>query len=84
MSDTFYSWFTVTELHFWMFSTRAMAEGDEGITLRNAMVECMWVDVIERIKLLGVSILFRIYIDVKVNSFTNRMVILFYCQWISI
>lgn len=54
LNDTFYSWFTVTELHIWMLATRAMAEGEEGVALRNALVECLWVDVTERMKSLGV------------------------------
>lgn len=55
LADTFYSWFTVTELHIWMLSTRTMAEGEEGVVLRNAIIECLWGDVVERIKTLGVS-----------------------------
>lgn len=55
LPDTFYSWFVVTELHIWMLSTRAMAEGNDGNILRNAIVECLWTDVVQRIKALGVS-----------------------------
>lgn len=39
-----------------MLSTRAIAEGDEGLVLRNAIIECLWTDVVQRIKSLGVSI----------------------------
>lgn len=55
VKDTFYSWFTVTELHIWMLSTRAMAEGEDGTVLRNAIIECLWIDVAERMKALGVG-----------------------------
>lgn len=55
LKDTFYSWFAVTELHIWMLATRAMAEGEDGTVLRNAIVECLWIDVVERIKAFGVS-----------------------------
>ncbi|CAG9840040.1 unnamed protein product [Diabrotica balteata] len=51
--DTFYSWFTVTELHIWMLSLRAMAEGENGKDLRNAIVEALWTDVAQRVKRLG-------------------------------
>lgn len=57
LKDTFYSWFVVTELHIWMLATRTMAEGEEGTILRNGIIECLWVDVLERIKALGVSTL---------------------------
>ncbi|KAJ3641154.1 hypothetical protein Zmor_027671 [Zophobas morio] len=53
LPDTFYSWFVVTELHIWMISARAMAEGDDGRLLRNYLVEALWNDVGQRIKRLG-------------------------------
>lgn len=60
LPDTFYSWFVITELHLWMISTRAMAEGDDGKALRNAMIEALWKDIAERIKKVGVSRSFSI------------------------
>jgi cytochrome b pre-mRNA-processing protein 3 len=53
LPDTFYSWFVVTELHIWMISARAMADGDDGKFLRNYLVEALWNDVNQRIKHLG-------------------------------
>lgn len=53
LPDTFFSWFTVTELHIWMLSLRAVAEGDDGRILRNAIIEALWTDVAQRIKKLG-------------------------------
>ncbi|CAH0558851.1 unnamed protein product [Brassicogethes aeneus] len=45
LPDTFYSWFVITELHIWMLSVRAMAEGQDGRHLRNCLVEALWADV---------------------------------------
>ncbi|CAH1175863.1 unnamed protein product [Phaedon cochleariae] len=53
LPDTFYSWFVITELYIWMLSVRAMAEGKEGEVLRNAVVEALWIDVMQRVKKLG-------------------------------
>lgn len=53
--DTFYSWFVVTELHIWIMSVRALAEGDDGRTIRNAMIEALWTDVQRRGKKLLVN-----------------------------
>lgn len=53
LPDTFYSWFVITELHIWMLSARAMAEGDNGQVLRNSMFEALWADVAKRTKELG-------------------------------
>ncbi|RZC42783.1 ubiquinol-cytochrome-c reductase complex assembly factor 1, partial [Asbolus verrucosus] len=55
LPDTFYSWFVITELHIWMISVRAMAEGDAGRMLRNYLVEALWADVQQRVKKLGAS-----------------------------
>lgn len=55
LPDTFYSWFVITELHIWMLSARAMAEGDDGRLLRNSLIEALWGDVQQRTKKLGVS-----------------------------
>ncbi|XP_044730357.1 ubiquinol-cytochrome-c reductase complex assembly factor 1 [Chrysoperla carnea] len=48
LPDTFYTWFVVTELHIWILSVRALAEGDDGRTIRNAMIEALWTDVQRR------------------------------------
>lgn len=53
LPDTFYSWFVITELHVWMLSVRAMAEGDDGRVFRNSLVEALWTDVAQRVKQLG-------------------------------
>lgn len=57
LPDTFYSWFVITELHIWMLSARAMAEGKEGQLLRNSLVEALWTDVAKRTKKLGVILM---------------------------
>lgn len=53
LPDTFYSWFAITELYVWMLSVRAMAEGEDGKILRNAIIEALWADVAQRVKKLG-------------------------------
>ena len=55
MSDTFFSWFLITELHVWMLMVRFMAEGRKGELVVRNIVEAMWQDVTVRIGLLGVS-----------------------------
>ncbi|XP_050311707.1 ubiquinol-cytochrome-c reductase complex assembly factor 1 [Anthonomus grandis grandis] len=55
LPDTFYSWFVITEIHIWMLSARAMAEGEQGKVLRNAIVEALWTDVAKRAKKLGAA-----------------------------
>lgn len=55
LSDTFYSWFVITELHIWMVIVRCMAEGDVGPKIRNKIVEALWADVRQRVKQIGVS-----------------------------
>ncbi|KAK1137258.1 hypothetical protein K0M31_001772 [Melipona bicolor] len=53
MSDTFFSWFLITELHVWMLMVRFMAEGKKGELVVKNIVEAMWQDVTVRIGLLG-------------------------------
>nr|CAD7454953.1 unnamed protein product [Timema tahoe] len=53
LSDTFFSWFLVTELHVWMTLVRVMAEGKDGRFTRNVVVEAMWSDTATRAKKLG-------------------------------
>ncbi|XP_045494053.1 ubiquinol-cytochrome-c reductase complex assembly factor 1 [Colias croceus] len=64
LPDTFTSWFIVTELHVWLILVRYMAEdvtvtGDKkkllkgnGHFVRNCIIEALWADVANRIKLL--------------------------------
>ena len=55
MPDTFQSWFYVLHLHMWMVLIRLRSEGKYGKNLSYYMVELMWKDLQERIKLLGVE-----------------------------
>lgn len=70
LPDTFASWFNVTELHVWMLMVRYMAEDianttsekrkyikGDGHFVRNCIVEALWADVSNRIKLLEVSLI---------------------------
>lgn len=50
LSDTFFSWFVVTELHIWMLMIRCMSEGPDGRLLRNFLVETLWADASIRAK----------------------------------
>ncbi|CAK1598821.1 unnamed protein product [Parnassius mnemosyne] len=65
LPDTFASWFTVTELHVWLLLVRYMAEDvtsistdkkkyikGDGHFVRNCIIEALWADVANRIKLL--------------------------------
>ncbi|KAG6441547.1 hypothetical protein O3G_MSEX001865 [Manduca sexta] len=65
LPDTFASWFNITELHVWLVMVRYMAEDivhpttektkyvkGDGYFVRNCIVEAMWADVSNRIKLL--------------------------------
>lgn len=53
LANTFNSWFVVTELHIWMLSVRAMAEGpgaeEDGRFMRNEYIKLMWNEVQIRI-----------------------------------
>lgn len=68
LPDTFVSWFTVTELHVWMLMVRYMAEDimathsdkkkyvkGDGHFVRNCLIEALWADVGNKVKLLEVS-----------------------------
>uniref|UniRef100_A0A8D9BS58 Ubiquinol-cytochrome-c reductase complex assembly factor 1 n=3 Tax=Cacopsylla melanoneura TaxID=428564 RepID=A0A8D9BS58_9HEMI len=48
MDDTFHSWFLVVELHVWMLSVRVMRDEEFGKTVRDAIIQTMWSDVVER------------------------------------
>ncbi|KAL4716645.1 hypothetical protein ACJJTC_008280 [Scirpophaga incertulas] len=65
LPDTFASWFTITELHVWMLMVRYMAEDmiatnndkkkyvkGDGHFVRNCIIEALWADVGNKIKLL--------------------------------
>ncbi|XP_048479136.1 ubiquinol-cytochrome-c reductase complex assembly factor 1 [Plutella xylostella] len=64
IEDTFSSWFYITELHVWLLMVRCMAEDatnaaqkeryvkGDGWFIRNCIVEALWADVSNRIKLL--------------------------------
>lgn len=67
LPDTFASWFTITELHVWLLLVRYMAEDvtasstqkkkyvkGDGHFVRNCIIEALWADVANRIKLLDV------------------------------
>lgn len=55
ISDSFYSWFVLTELHVWMMMCRLMAEGKEGRFARNELVKMLWEDCGERLKLYKIN-----------------------------
>jgi len=55
MTDTFFSWFLVTELHVWMIMVRYMAEGKHGKLIRDNVIAAMWEDTDARISNLGVG-----------------------------
>ncbi|XP_053603316.1 ubiquinol-cytochrome-c reductase complex assembly factor 1 [Plodia interpunctella] len=65
LPDTFVSWFSITELHVWMLMVRYMAEDvpaaltekkkyvkGDGYFVRNCIIEALWADVGNKIKLL--------------------------------
>lgn len=52
MTDSFFSWFLITELHVWMLMVRTMAEAEDGKIARNSMIEAMWNDSATRAKVL--------------------------------
>ncbi|XP_026496866.1 ubiquinol-cytochrome-c reductase complex assembly factor 1 isoform X1 [Vanessa tameamea] len=65
LPDTFASWFIITELHVWLLLVRYMAEDvtslsgqknkyvkGDGHFVRNCIIEALWADVANRIKLL--------------------------------
>lgn len=55
MSDTFLSWYLVTELHLWMLCVRLMENGPEGALCKKFVIEHLWSDLRHRLKMLGVS-----------------------------
>lgn len=70
LPDTFASWFTITELHVWLLMVRYMAEDvmvptgekkkyikGDGHFVRNCIIEALWADVANKIKLLEVNLI---------------------------
>lgn len=55
MPDTFQSWFLVNQLHVWMCLVRLKVEGKDGRFVYRKLVEIMWQDVEERMKVMGVD-----------------------------
>lgn len=68
LPDTFASWFIITELHVWMLMVRYMAEDiavsatekkkytkGDGHFVRNCIIEALWADVANKIKLIEVG-----------------------------
>jgi len=55
MPDTFQSWFYIMHLHVWMILVRLKQEGKYGKNISYQMVEIMWQDVEQRVKLIGVE-----------------------------
>lgn len=53
MENSFNSWFLINSLHVWMLMVRAMGERENGVFIRNKIVEAMWKDVDLRTKHLG-------------------------------
>lgn len=54
MPDTFQSWFLVNQMHVWMCLVRLKEEGKDGRFMYRKLVEIMWQDVAERMKVMGV------------------------------
>lgn len=50
LPDTIFSFFLIIQLHVWMCQTRSMAEGPEGRTLRNELMQRMWQDIDTRLQ----------------------------------
>jgi len=71
MTDTFFSWFLVTELHVWMIMVRYMADEKDGKIIRNSAVAAMWEDTQARIENLGVGSTFLIYMLYILMYFHN-------------
>ncbi|KAM8797940.1 ubiquinol-cytochrome c reductase complex assembly factor 1 [Eudromia elegans] len=55
MPDTLNSWFLVAQLHVWMCLVRMKQEGRAGKYMCRYIVHCMWEDVEQRGKLMGIT-----------------------------
>ncbi|XP_034021798.1 ubiquinol-cytochrome-c reductase complex assembly factor 1 [Thalassophryne amazonica] len=71
LPDTLNSWFLVTLLHVWMCLVRLRQEGRAGKYMCHYVVETMWGDVVQRIKIMDVDATRR-------NEATKVMTELFY------
>ncbi|XP_042742564.1 ubiquinol-cytochrome-c reductase complex assembly factor 1 isoform X1 [Lagopus leucura] len=55
MPDTLNSWFLVAQLHVWMCLVRMKQEGRAGKYMCRYIVHCMWEDVEQRGKVMGIN-----------------------------
>ncbi|XP_065652462.1 ubiquinol-cytochrome-c reductase complex assembly factor 1 isoform X3 [Hydra vulgaris] len=55
LPDTMQSWFYIMELHVWMVLVRLKPCGTQGKNISYKMVEIMWEDIEQRIRLIGVT-----------------------------
>ncbi|XP_064023844.1 ubiquinol-cytochrome-c reductase complex assembly factor 1 isoform X1 [Pogoniulus pusillus] len=55
MPDTLNSWFLVAQLHVWMCLVRMRQEGRTGKYMCRYIVHCMWEDIEQRGKLMGMN-----------------------------
>ncbi|NXU08401.1 UQCC1 factor, partial [Pardalotus punctatus] len=55
MPDTLNSWFLVAQLHVWMCLVRLKQEGRTGKYMCRYIVHCMWEDVEQRGKVMGIN-----------------------------
>ncbi|XP_035404174.1 ubiquinol-cytochrome-c reductase complex assembly factor 1 isoform X1 [Cygnus atratus] len=55
MPDTLNSWFLVAQLHVWMCLVRMKQEGRAGKYMCRYIVHCMWEDVQQRGKVMGIN-----------------------------
>ncbi|XP_065547950.1 ubiquinol-cytochrome-c reductase complex assembly factor 1 isoform X2 [Lathamus discolor] len=55
MPDTLNSWFLVAQLHVWMCLVRMKQEGRTGKYMCRYIVHCMWEDVEQRGKVMGIN-----------------------------
>jgi len=62
LDDVFYSYCLITYLHVWMICVRLADEGTTGKFVRNQLVEAMWKDIQERVRL------FKMNTNVKKKS----------------
>ena len=54
MDDTFFSWFRVMQLQVWLLCVRLGSEGENGLAVRQALLQAFWDDVEARTKAIGV------------------------------
>ncbi|XP_037042935.1 ubiquinol-cytochrome-c reductase complex assembly factor 1-like [Bradysia coprophila] len=82
LPNTFNSWFLITEVHIWMLMVRSMAEGPEkgqdGMFLRNCIVEAMWSDVNKRARQLNSGNLSELRKQIETLSDSFRAALITY------